>query len=56
MGAAHGTKVAVLANHGTGLSIIIMHHTEQKLLFYLRLMTVYIGMLMKLLKNGLWIY
>ena len=32
-----------------------IHHTEQRLLFYLMLMTVSIGIILRLLENGLWI-
>ena len=37
------------------LSIISMHQMDQKLLCYLMLMTVSIGIQMKILENGLWI-
>ena len=36
------------------ISIISMHQMDQKLLSYLMLMTVYIGILIKLLENSLW--
>ena len=36
------------------LSVISMHQMEQKLLYYIMLMTVYIGILLKLLENGFW--
>ena len=38
------------------LSITSTHQTEQNLLFYLILMTVYIGILLKLLGNYFWMH
>ena len=38
----------------TCLYTISMHQMEQKLLFYIIMMTLYIGILLKLLENGLW--
>ena len=37
------------------LCIIGIHQMDQKLLSYLKLMTVSIGILLKVLENGLWI-
>ena len=42
-----------LSNHNVRcLSIISMHHMDQKLFFYLMLMIVYIGIPPKILENG----
>ena len=46
-------EVGLLNLNISCLSIISMHQVEQKLLSYLMLMTVSIGILMKLLENGL---
>ena len=44
----------LINNQNLLVYIISMHQTEQKLLFYLMLMIVYIHINLRLLENGLW--